>query len=138
GRRNATPCGGRAVYDGRSSPSIAEGPAVSEENKIEVPQAEDGTMEKDLAWWRLAAENRNKNRELLLKYERMVVAWWPDGSSIRGADADEAALRQRIEADGQDPDWYHFEYVWPFDMGFVGGVYEMPEGGGPRFTDGSD
>jgi hypothetical protein len=80
---------------------------MSEQKQDEVP------------WWRndpwlgahLFTENRNKNCELLLQYEGKIVAWFPDGSGIRDADEDVVALRQRIEAAGEDPSWYCYEYA---------------------------
>ncbi|MFO0841853.1 MAG: hypothetical protein U0797_05555 [Gemmataceae bacterium] len=70
-------------------------------------------------WWRnhpwlgrhLFHENRTKNLHLLQKYNRMEVAWFPDGSGIRDADPDPMALRERIKASGDDPSWYNYEYV---------------------------
>jgi hypothetical protein len=71
-----------------------------------------------LPWWRhhpwlgghLFAENRSKNAHLLLPYNNQHVAWFPDGSGIRDADPDMLALRQRIEASGEDPSWYCYEF----------------------------
>jgi len=76
------------------------------------PQAE-------VPWWRnhpwlgrhLFAENRTKNLHLLKDYKDMHVAWFPDGSGIRDADADLDVLEQRIRASGEDVNWYNFEYV---------------------------
>ena len=56
-------------------------------------------------------ENRNKNAELLLQYNGMHVAWFPDGSGIRDADPDPEVLRERIKASGDNPSWYCYEYV---------------------------
>jgi hypothetical protein len=72
----------------------------------------------DVPWWRnhpwlgghLWAENRNKNSHLLLQHDGKIVAWFPDGSGIRDADADILALRQRISDAGEDPSWYCYEY----------------------------
>jgi hypothetical protein len=74
----------------------------------------------DIPWWRhhpwmgrhLFAENRNRfPLEELLKYNNMHVAWFPDGSGIRDADEDGLVLWQRIEASGDDPSWYTYEFV---------------------------
>jgi hypothetical protein len=70
-------------------------------------------------WWRdhpwlgrhLFVENREKNLGLLEKYREMHVAWYPDGSGIRDADADPIVLWERIKASGDDPNWYSFEHV---------------------------
>jgi hypothetical protein len=78
-------------------------------------------QEKDFRWWMNDplkgadhfAENRNKNFRLLEPYNHMVVAWYPDGSGIFGADTDGVALWERIKASGDDPRWYVFEYVDP-------------------------
>ena len=75
-------------------------------------------MQEGVPWWRndpclgghLFLENRNKNCELLLQYDGMHVAWFPDGSGIRDADADGLELWKRIEASGEDPSWYVYEY----------------------------
>jgi hypothetical protein len=75
----------------------------------------------DVPWWRngpwlgrhLFAENRNKNAHLLQAYNNMHVAWYPDGSGIRDADADMFVLWKRIEASGDDPQWYSYEHVIP-------------------------
>jgi hypothetical protein len=61
----------------------------------------------------LFLENRNKNCHLLLQYEDMVVAWFPDGSGIRDADNDEILMRLRMLDVGEDPSWYNYEYVEP-------------------------
>jgi hypothetical protein len=69
-------------------------------------------------WWRndpwlgghLFLENRNKNCALLLQYDGMHLAWFPDGSGIRDADADGFELWKRIEAPRDDPSWYVYEY----------------------------
>jgi len=96
---------------------------MSEQKQDEAAQQEQAvTPEKkqdEVPWWRnhpwlgrhLFAENRNKNCELLLPYDNMTVAWFPDGSGIRDADVDEITLRERIKASGDDPDWYLYEYV---------------------------
>jgi hypothetical protein len=74
----------------------------------------------ELPWWRthpwqgrhLFWENRNKvPLEVLEKYNNMHVAWFPDGSGIRDADADGEAMIKRIEESGDDPQWYTYEYV---------------------------
>lgn len=74
----------------------------------------------ELPWWRndpwlgahLFAENRNKfPAEQLEKYNQKHVAWFPDGSGIRDADAGMYALWKRLEAAGDDPSWYCYEYV---------------------------
>jgi hypothetical protein len=74
----------------------------------------------ELPWWRthpwhgahLFWENRNKvPLEVLEKYNHMHVAWFPDGSGIRDADADGVAMIDRIRASGDDPQWYTYEYV---------------------------
>jgi hypothetical protein len=71
-------------------------------------------------WWRhhpwqgrhLFRENRNKfPAEELLKYNRMYVAWYPDGSGILDADPDEITLWERIKASGDDPFLYLIEYI---------------------------
>lgn len=71
-------------------------------------------------WWRndpwLGRHLWNENvakfpPEELAKYNNMHVAWFPDGSGVRDADADMAALRKRIEASGEDPSWYSYEWV---------------------------
>jgi hypothetical protein len=71
-------------------------------------------------WWRshpwngrhLFHENRGKFPvEELLKYNRMYVAWYPDGSGIHDADSDEIVLRERIKASGDDPFLYRIEYI---------------------------
>jgi hypothetical protein len=75
--------------------------------------------ENGVPWWRnhpwlgrhLFAENRAKNLHLLSGYNRMEVAWFPDGSGIRDADPDAVALWERIKASGDDPSWYNYEYV---------------------------
>jgi hypothetical protein len=75
----------------------------------------------EVPWWRnhpwlgghLFLENRNKNCHLLLQYQDMYVAWFPDGSGIRDADADLVAMQERIEAAGEDPSWYCYEYAEP-------------------------
>src|SRR4051794_16104486 len=82
---------------------------MSEQKQGEVP------------WWRnepdlgahLFAENRERNAELLRQYEGKVVAWFPDGSGVRDADADSIALWDRIIASGDNPNWYFYEYVEP-------------------------
>lgn len=74
----------------------------------------------ELPWWRmhpwlgahLFTENRNKvPLEVLLPYNHMRVAWYPDGSGIRDADVDGVALYERIKASGDDPSWYCYEYI---------------------------
>ena len=73
----------------------------------------------DVPWWRndpwlgrhLYLQNRDKNIELLLQYEGKHVAWFPDGSGIRDADVDGYVLWKRIEASGDDPQWYVYEYA---------------------------
>lgn len=73
----------------------------------------------DVPWWRnhpwlgrhLFHENRTKNLHLLDPYNNMHVAWFPDGSGIRDADADIEVLQHRILAAGEDLYWYNFEYV---------------------------
>src|SRR5262245_30878234 len=99
------------------------GTAVSETKQDEAGQTKQGekaeTKQGNVPWWRnhpwlgrhLFAENRNKNCHLLLPYDNMTVAWFPDGSGIRDVDIDETALRERIKASGDDPDWYNYEYV---------------------------
>jgi hypothetical protein len=80
---------------------------MSEQKQDEVP------------WWRnhpwlgghLFLENRARNCHLLQQYDNMVVAWFPDGSGIRDADADGIAMRKRIEDAGENPSWYVYEYV---------------------------
>jgi hypothetical protein len=57
------------------------------------------------------SENRNKNVQLLLQYPGQVVAWYPDGSGIAGADPDGYALYLRLKAAGEDPQWFVFETV---------------------------
>jgi hypothetical protein len=82
---------------------------MSEQKQDEVP------------WWRndprlgfhLFAENREKNRDLLRQHEGKIVAWFPDGSGIRDADADSIALWDRIVASGDEPWWYYYEYCEP-------------------------
>jgi hypothetical protein len=61
----------------------------------------------------LFAENRRKfpGEELLTKYNRKYVAWYPDGSGIHDSDPDPIVLRERIEASGDDPAWYLIEYI---------------------------
>jgi hypothetical protein len=57
-------------------------------------------------------ENRNKvPLETLQPYNHMRVAWFPDGSGIRDADVDGHALWKRIEASGDDPSWFCYEYI---------------------------
>jgi hypothetical protein len=56
-------------------------------------------------------ENRDKNVGKLAPYVGQVVAWYPDGSDIWGADVSIEALRQRLMAAGEDP--------WPFVFEFV-------------------
>jgi hypothetical protein len=77
-------------------------------------------QENGVPWWRnhpwlgrhLFWENRNKvPLEVLEKYNHMHVAWFPDGSGIRDADADGYAMWKRIEASGDDPSWYTYEFV---------------------------
>jgi hypothetical protein len=100
---------------------------MSEENEVKAPQQQEGEaaqqqQEKkpeEVPWWRnhpwlgrhLFMENRNKNCELLLKYDGMHVAWFPDGSGIRDADVNGIALFERIKASGDDPEWYVYEEV---------------------------
>jgi hypothetical protein len=74
----------------------------------------------EVPWWRndpwLGAHLYRENRgrfpfEELVKYHHKQVAWFPDGSGIRDADADGDALLARIEASGDDPSWYCYEFV---------------------------
>jgi hypothetical protein len=74
----------------------------------------------DVPWWRndpwLGRHLWNENvakfpREELAKYNNVHVAWYPDGSGIRDADPDGAALWKRIEASGDDPSWYCYEWI---------------------------
>jgi hypothetical protein len=73
----------------------------------------------DVPWWRnhpwqgrhLFNENRTKNIHLLDKYNKMWVAWFPDGSGIHDVDPDPVVLRERIKASGDDPACYSYEYV---------------------------
>lgn len=73
----------------------------------------------EVPWWRnhpwlgghLFHENRNKNLELLEQFEKKWVAWYPDGSGIRGAAQDVYALWLRIKETGEDPQWYHYELI---------------------------
>jgi hypothetical protein len=46
-----------------------------------------------------------------MKYNNMHVAWFPDGSGIRDADADLVVLANRIEDSGEVLAWYTLEYV---------------------------
>jgi hypothetical protein len=72
----------------------------------------------EVPWWRnhvwfgrhVFAENRNKNCHLLLQYDGMTVAWFPDGSGIRDADTDMMALRKRISDAGENPSMFCYEY----------------------------
>jgi hypothetical protein len=87
---------------------------MSEQKQDEVVQQKQG----EVPWWQndpwlgghLYRENRNKNYELLLQYDGKCVAWFPDGSGIRDADAALSALCRRIEASGEDPQWYVYEF----------------------------
>jgi hypothetical protein len=91
---------------GRNSEVVCGGQIMSEQSSDGVP------------WWRndpwhgghLFLENRNKNCALLLQYDGMHVAWFPDGSGIRDADVDGYELWKRIKASGDDPSWYVYEY----------------------------
>ena len=70
-------------------------------------------------WWmddpwlghHLYWQNRERNLHLLPQYEGLCVAWMPDGSGIRGAHEDMHALWKQIEASGEDPQWYLYEYI---------------------------
>lgn len=71
-------------------------------------------------WWRndpwLGADKWNDNvakfpPEELAKYNHMHVAWFPDGSGIRDGDPDMGVLWKRIEASGDDPSWYCYEWI---------------------------
>jgi hypothetical protein len=72
-------------------------------------------------WWRddpwngrhLFHENRDKfpADELLQKYNRQYIAWFPDGSGIFDADPDPMALRERIKASGDEVAMYCIEYI---------------------------
>src|SRR5262245_58307071 len=88
-------------------------------------KGEGGERKKDeLPWWRndpwlvhhLFRENHDKNQHLLLPYDNMFVAWFPDGSGIRDADKDGEALLKRIKESGDDPNWYVYEAVSLFDL----------------------
>src|SRR5262249_48482005 len=77
-------------------------------------------QQQDVPWWRnhpwmgrhLFRENRNKvPLEELAKYFNKHVAWFPDGSGVRDSDVDRQALWDRIEASGDDPSWYSYEFV---------------------------
>jgi hypothetical protein len=80
-------------------------------------------------WWlnhpwmdrHLFMENRNRNCHLLLHYDNMLVAWFPDGSGIRDADVDGYELWKRIKASGDDPSWFVYEYFSTIPE--VGGIW---------------
>ncbi len=78
-------------------------------------QGQDG-----VPWWRnhpwqgrhLFRENRSKfPTEELLKYNRQYVAWIPDGSGIRDSGPDMFTVWKQIEASGDDPSLYCYEYI---------------------------
>jgi hypothetical protein len=78
--------------------------------------------------WQYSAENRNKPENLakLAAYAGQVVAWYPDGSDIWGADQDMYALWQRLEAAGENPSLYLLEQVPPPGLEtFIGGIWDM-------------
>jgi hypothetical protein len=71
-------------------------------------------------WWRshpwygghLFAENRNNfPAEELRKYNGLYVAWIPDGSDIRASGPDMIDVWKQIEAEGDDPQLYCYEYI---------------------------
>jgi len=78
---------------------------MSEQKKDEVP------------WWLidqgLSRENRKKNAHVLSGDEGKHVAWLPDGSGIRDADADIRELWVRIRESGEEPCRYYYEYCEP-------------------------
>jgi len=60
----------------------------------------------------LRAENQAKYPpEKLAAYMGKVVAWYPDGSDIWGADVSMDALWERLEAAGEDPQVFVFDYL---------------------------
>jgi hypothetical protein len=72
--------------------------------------------------WQLRVENRNKPENLakLAAYAGQVVAWYPDGSDIWGADQSMYVLWQRLQAAGENPSLYLFEQVMPPEVdGYV-------------------
>jgi hypothetical protein len=84
---------------------------------VEPPRAEGEPLPRP--WWlddfwhahHFWMANREHNLDLLLPYDGKTVAWFPDGNGIRDADENPFALQERIKASGEDPNWYHYEYV---------------------------
>jgi hypothetical protein len=79
------------------------------------------TKQSERPWWlddpwrgnHLFEENRNKypGEELLAKYNRKFVAWYPDGSGICDSDEDRVALWNRLKTSVEVPEMYHIEYI---------------------------
>ncbi len=77
-------------------------------------------QENGVPWWRnhpwlgghLFTENRTKHlEEVFRKYNRQYVAWFPDGSGIRDSGPDMLTVWKQIEASGDDPSLYSYEYI---------------------------
>jgi hypothetical protein len=60
-----------------------------------------------------AANQAKYPPEKLLPYLGQVVAWYPDGHDIWGADPNMYTLMKRIEASGDNPELYVYDYLEP-------------------------